>query len=913
MKISTVKIKNFRGYGENHHTTDGYYTFNDLDKCDFLILNGYNGFGKTSFFEAIEWCLTNSVKRLKSFEENDTKANLGSNRYLIFIPKNQEKRTADIEITFSDGMSIKRTTSSESLQAKDYTAKTVLYFDNIPKDISEDNFYSNSLKKIFRINFLGQETILDLLKKDKPDERSESFLNLIDLSELNEIETAAKQQFGFNPKFQKKKRELEKLDEDKKKADALFQQKSWDSYKSYVDKVNEAKLIASKQIDQLKRDESKKWVKQFISDEIITSHSCYDFIDIIKVKLSRVEEQITTTTKQKKNKDDFEGCKQAILLFNKNKKIDFIKEFKFDTSQYFLSGYNRYITKYDDKKEQLNHFEVLIKTNENLIEEYLTTQLNEDTVFKDCNIDVAKFTSVKVKLNKLHNFLKQHSQLYKVFDSELKFEQFEQLKAEVDKISIYELQSLLQDFKTKKKAFNYSHAEKGKRLKELSTLNSDYVSLLNDVKQYIDATKTLKECPICLNEDFSGGLRKTSVDLPSSTSVKEQLTNIITGKVSSGNVRVNKLQKEFDDEQKEFTNLEKDTKAKFIEDYHSKIESLNKGINEFIESLSSSISLSIKSIDLSIRKTTSRQSTLAQRVDQYKKYYLEIFDEEFPEIDERKTIDVALTNDNKASIEKIKKRINIDQERAQTSEEFVSLRDELKPKVTKVSIEDLREKVEDAKQTIEILKTFDDFVLSKADQQLIQTTLDFDKKVEEIRKQQTNIKNDSDIVSAIKNNAAKLKSEILEKLYSNKLINHIYEEINPHFRFNKMNLIKEEVRKQVHSNISYDGIYLNQIFSASQLNIISLSIFLGMGLPEKGSNFKQLFLDDPIQSMDDLNILALIDVFRELVDIPNAKRLVLSTHDDNFSKLLRIKMRNKNIKVIDFESYGNEGPVITMN
>lgn len=913
MKISTVKIKNFRGYGVNHKSADGYFTFSDLDKCDFLILNGYNGFGKTSFFEAIEWCLTNSVKRLKSFEDNDTKTNLSSNRYLIFIPENKEKRTADVEIKFSNGKKIRRTTASESLQASDYILKTELYFDDKKKPINDDSFYHQSLKKIFTVNFLGQETILDLLKKDKPTERSESFLNLIDLSELNKIEAAAKQTFAFNPKNKQKEKELKNLQEDKKKVDTLFQQKSWDSYKSYVNNVNKVKALASNKIEQLKREKSKSWIKKYIPDEDITTENCYDFIDNINLNLSRVEEKSTTTARQMKNKEDFEGCEEAILLFNRNNKIDFIKDFQFDNRLFILSGYNRYIKRYEAENKQLNKIKDQIKLYDNLIEEYLITHLNEVVVLKDCKIDVTEFTFVKEKLNEIHSIIKLHSQQHNISNGGLKFEQFEEIKIKVDSIDILKLEQLLQDFKRKKDTFNKLHTEKGKRLKELSTLNSDYVNLLNDVKQYIDGVHNLKECPICLNEDLSEGLRKTSVELPKNISLKEQLKNIIKGKVSSGNESVTKLQKEFDDEQEKFSNLEKKIKARFKEEYHSKLEDLNKEIKEYLERLLSSINLSSKLNDRSIKVATIRQTSLFQKIDLYKKYYVEIFDEEFPVSGKRKSINETLTNDNKATIEKIKTRINGDQERVQTLEEFIALRDELKPKLTTKSINELREKVEDAEQTIEIFKMFDDFVLSKADQQLIKTTLDFDKKVKKIRKQQTKINNDSKIVSAIKNNASKLKSDILDKLYRNKLINHIYEEINPHFRFNKMNLTKEEVRKQVHSNIIHDGIYLNQIFSSAQLNIISLSIFLGMGLPEKGSNFEQLFLDDPIQSMDDLNILALIDVFRELVDIPNVKRLVLSTHDDNFAKLLRVKMRNKNIKVIDFESYGNEGPVISIN
>lgn len=63
MRIAEVYIKNFRGYGENN-TNDGMYRFDHLDDAEVVIFSGYNGFGKTGFFEAIEWCITGKISVL---------------------------------------------------------------------------------------------------------------------------------------------------------------------------------------------------------------------------------------------------------------------------------------------------------------------------------------------------------------------------------------------------------------------------------------------------------------------------------------------------------------------------------------------------------------------------------------------------------------------------------------------------------------------------------------------------------------------------------------------------------------------------------------------------------------------------------------------------------------------------------
>ncbi|MCL3782093.1 hypothetical protein EMN47_17025 [Prolixibacteraceae bacterium JC049] len=918
MKISTVKIKNFRGYGENVKSTDGFYSFNKLNECDFLILNGYNGFGKTSFFEAIEWCLTNTVQRLKSFEDNDSRTNLRSNRYLIFIPLDKTKRKAEVVIKFSDGNELKRMTDSESLQANDYAATTKLYFNTQKiKSIDEDDFYGHSLKKIFKVNFLGQETILDLLKKDKPAERSASFLSLIDLSELNKIEAAARYRFGFDPKSKKNTEQLKKLSEDKEKVDALFQQKDWNSFNEYVEKVKAKLKVALQEKTKLKLEDSKRWINEFVTEKEITKENCYEFIQSINVNSFRVEEKYTKRLRQREVKSDYEGCKKAILLFDKNKKIDFIKDFKIKYRQFFLSGYKRYTELTENENLQLQEIQDKIKFDENIWEKFLNSHFNVDSVFKDFNVSEEEFGSSKKKfaalcsyLEKLPNNVKQ-----KIFNEDLLLDKLRVLKTEIDKISISQLNTLLQQFKENKESFNKSHKEKEKRLKELSGLNSDYVKLLNDVKSYLEGVSDLKECPVCLSENFSEGIIKTSVQLSDGTSIKEQLKAIISNKVSSGNESVNKLQKDFDTELIEFNKKEKEVRGKFKDEYYQILVKINVEIREFLGRLSVKLELLENLNQGNIVKIKDRESSLNERIKQYRKYYKDIFEEDYSELEDSKVIDESLIKQNNEFIDQIKLQINRDQELVNTLKEFIALRDKLKPIVVKEKNETLDAKIQDAKLAISIFKMFEDFVLTETDQKMIQATLDFDKKKKTFERQIEKIKTDKVIVSTISQNVSKEKDQILSKLFDNELIKYIYKEINPHFRFDKIKLENEKRGQQNLSNVKQEdeNIYLNQIFSAAQLNIISLSIFLGMGLPEKGSKFEQLFLDDPIQSMDDLNILALIDVFRGLVDIKNTKRIILSTHDDNFAKLLKVKMRNKNIKVIDFESYGNEGPLIKIS
>lgn len=106
-------------------------------------------------------------------------------------------------------------------------------------------------------------------------------------------------------------------------------------------------------------------------------------------------------------------------------------------------------------------------------------------------------------------------------------------------------------------------------------------------------------------------------------------------------------------------------------------------------------------------------------------------------------------------------------------------------------------------------------------------------------------------------------------------------------------------------------VYLDHIFSEAQMNVLSLSIFLGLVFSVRNYGFKQIFLDDPVQSLDDINEVSFIDLLRTLIQSKEVdKNCIISTHDHNFSQLMKIKLRNYNFVEYRFESYGLEGPRI---
>ena len=78
-----------------------------------------------------------------------------------------------------------------------------------------------------------------------------------------------------------------------------------------------------------------------------------------------------------------------------------------------------------------------------------------------------------------------------------------------------------------------------------------------------------------------------------------------------------------------------------------------------------------------------------------------------------------------------------------------------------------------------------------------------------------------------------------------------------------------------------------QVLSAAQLNALAVSLFLSLNLEER-SGLGVALLDDPVQNMDDLNVLSLIDVLRAL---RTRRQIVLTTHDVVLAQLLQSKLR----------------------
>lgn len=131
------------------------------------------------------------------------------------------------------------------------------------------------------------------------------------------------------------------------------------------------------------------------------------------------------------------------------------------------------------------------------------------------------------------------------------------------------------------------------------------------------------------------------------------------------------------------------------------------------------------------------------------------------------------------------------------------------------------------------------------------------------------------------------------------LINRLYNTIDPHPNYKKIHFKCDFEQKQPRLNVimesvvdGNDKIVPNLYLSTAQINILSFCIFMAKAVFAKTDDGKDLdciFVDDPIQALDDINILSMIDLLRNVAFTLN-KQIVITTHDKNFFQLLQKKM-----------------------
>ncbi|UAL52289.1 AAA family ATPase [Metabacillus dongyingensis] len=942
--IKTVKIKNFRGYGINADDKEGFYVFDYLDS-NFVLLSGYNGFGKTSFFEAIEWCLTDKIRRLEKFEETYHVNDLKRAQYLKFHNSlDKQERKIEVEIIFDNNIKICRTSYSTSHFAgngdnydselrifngndeiEDVTNATIFKLlipdiEDLVSKVSEveskkeirtlEAKYANTF---LNTNMLTQENLSFFLRSTDPNERRSMFMKLLNLSDIDSLYSRTSS-MRRGKSFSNKKREISdkivEISEFLEGISSFFKLKNLGSIEEYISTINN-------RIENFYK---------YITENEIKVESFDKLFSLLPVTLTNYAEFMIETENNKdivlKSIDKFQknNSELSIIKDEINKllllKIGLDIQKKIEQSQLLKDADYTYLLK--EEKELIGKLESI--NNRRGIN---TERINQLSTFL---IDFSEYRGtiddenlrIKENLWELLLYLKEII---------IKFDQFlvETLPENVspnkinseEVVDIYKLRTNYEDLVKQLDGVEKELAILETEYSTKSTVNEQNLEMLKHVRGFIvENSKDITECPVCLNSNFD---TKSSED-----STASHILSIINSSISAGNDGLRELSQRITNSMLLRTKINESIETDFITVIREKLQNISNKYMQNYELVNGYLTVINTELELEEEKFKKQTAIIVEDKNRYEECYKAVFKTD--QVPDTIKLENLISQLDKISEEKETWYIN---NKDILGFSIIPNKEEIEQKIVSIkqrdgmvryypdNLESLQSEIDQLISLINLYKESLKYLEEVIEIKLNDNYLSKLQKYNEFKLEEKELNSSLEQIEKYEEALKKLHENLIEaqkKAVQNQLSNHpiitwIYESINPHPFYNKLVITSEENGTNFKNSDS--SVNLDQIFSSAQLNILALSIFLGLGLSQEYSNIKQLFLDDPIQSMDDVNILAFIDVLRAILDSKSKhKKIILSTHDDNFAKLLSIKMRNRSFVEYKFSSYGIEGPII---
>jgi DNA repair exonuclease SbcCD ATPase subunit len=174
------------------------------------------------------------------------------------------------------------------------------------------------------------------------------------------------------------------------------------------------------------------------------------------------------------------------------------------------------------------------------------------------------------------------------------------------------------------------------------------------------------------------------------------------------------------------------------------------------------------------------------------------------------------------------------------------------------------------------------------------------------------------IIEALRRASLDVTSKQIESVQP--LFQRIYSRIDPHptFRLTQIVTALERGRGLLRTGVSdpHLGSEMHDalpILSSSQLNSFAVSLFLALNLGLPSITLSLVMLDDPLQSLDSINLLGLVDVLRRFSE---HRQLIVSTHEPRLLGLLQRKLRpvrpNERLMTVYFDGWTRDGPDFRM-
>lgn len=1025
-KVKAINIEAFRAY-EDEMKFDFRHGDSDY-AADLVVIYAPNGYGKTSFFDAVEWAVTDQIGRFTS--STAIKEEVKNESGPILKNKNSEKSQGTVQIiSENDKIFEKKTKKITGNMKGDYKPGILGPVSSELRGLLDEQ------EKFCITNMLAHDKITNFLQSYTAGDKSEALKVFWDnngyseiLANINEMyKVIVNKEKDISGKIKSSELDLKKYKMEKNKESEVMELINTFNSKSSEYKINEKNLIenidvvakrASSIIHNVRQNRIQN--EQKISSLELLTVDYPEFNSGVAKLKDKLAEKVNIEKKLKMISSIEKLIEKNDILLKRDQEYKSVLEDwgTFSELNSNIVEYTAHIKKVIDARPEIQR-ELLdvksqIQSSKKNITDYLEQKKQSIEYRSNIDADIKNYDENVKSGNKFALLIKKSEYIID--------RRKDRRKDIVDKISAIELvKKIGENFNNiesfvsaeLKKAFD-SHKElideKSKlvlakkdleaRYKKAIEMNDKHNQLIIMGKELIEGTESCK-CPLCHqkyddyailikkmeseaknNEMLEG--TKTALD-DNSKELKRINQNIAEVKENLDfeiNVAIKQLEEKASTETKKMRRLQirvEDWKnlnenvsienKRLKEKYNAiKIDISNKNemnklkvnVDKILVELESAIDID----ENKLKANTILEAQLQKRIKEDEFKVID-FDEKtaqltdnniyrenlkFLEVNQFDYIDTKLSDILKNIVEK---------ERV-ISEEIKS---------NKEKIAELEIKIDGSKEKVsvrynEVLIQIQKLTTSK-DEYLLRTTKALEKDeyeekdIKELLNLQTNLINQkikkntqcTDILSAINDNLSVLqqqkiwldkKKELtnleqklttltnkLEKLNKSKevveefivdetnkyfdstTINQIYNKIDPHPNMNHIKFITKNSNKGLQTHIyTFDDNEEDKMspvlyLSSAQVNILSLCIFLAKVLTEDETTLNTIFMDDPIQHLDGINLLAFIDLLRTITTVMG-RQIIISTHNEHFYDLIKVKMDDAYYcsKFIELKSVG---------
>ncbi|RKD33948.1 AAA family ATPase [Lacrimispora algidixylanolytica] len=1017
-KIKEIEIEAFRAYKEKQI----FSLINEVsgDIANFAVIYAPNGYGKTSFFDAIEWLITSEIGRLNT--SGAMKEEVSQEEGYILKNRESKKDHGTVGILTEDDAKLIRQTHKGRYK-NDYNKQSITK-EMTPNlsglELEKQNFCTTNLLAHDKItNFLQSYTAGDKTKMLQIFWDTKGYSKILEQVDAMYIEIDNRKK-TIEKDIAITEKQLGKLqyEKDLEKAveEAIYNynetKNSFIQFENLLKNLSDLIKHVQYLIDENQFQQNNKKNKITDIELLLEEYNVYELnfneyiksnknIEIMQKKLNDLlelkkwNEKLSSALEEKQiyieildNWDDYIAKSELISKTEEEKKL--IETQRPELQKFIIADKNALLHVYKEIKE-LSEKQIALEKERNQLEtdaikyfenldfmKHKVYLIDKSKAVISCGNKKSKDATMKIHLLKNSKDIKEIKNLLSNDDLEIlrKIDNVENEKQKLETI----IEQLNNAYQSKVELFD--------KIKQINVLGKALIE-----------EKQLTACPVCHKqyESFEKLLSQTSSLVQNNHEVKELTEKILKNKnhheeiksvlvqlknvrdirfneiihtlekdVEKNDQRVRRINRKLEDwndsyEKKQSANQIIDTKYKefhfdqigkeeiqiqkskisfLIEKIIGELINKNKDKDRLLEQIQQyediSAKMSVRLIDLNTQQSINKKEKVYIKLSTYlenKKYTLVV-----PQSNQLKQVLIGKQKEVMNSISDYQKQIatydalsveNMEDLNVQNHNLLLHLQEQkvlvdsytfrcqkmigynnnenIQEELLCLKLKEEKEQA-DLKVQNEKLTAINENSKRLSEQKIwLEKKIEIDEKKQEVEKVSEKLEK----LIESKNDIQMYIVEQTNAYFKSNLINEIYQKIDPHPSMNYIDFETKIGKRGLQTFInSCDKNKKNKIspmlyLSSAQVNILSLCIFLAKVLSENNTTLNTIFIDDPIQHLDGINLLAFIDLLRTITSELN-RQIIISTHNEQFYKLLKIKMDDRyyQSKFIELNSVG---------